>query len=86
MWIEKDMEHESQGYTITDRCPRDNTHKVKKLVKRNRHWNSGNNVAENCPPTHYLIPLKGSWGLWKFCVTGPQEDKLTVKTVCYVIR
>ena len=31
---EKDMEHESQGYTNSDRCPRSNTHKIKKLVKR----------------------------------------------------
>ena len=35
--VEKDMEHESQGYTIRDRYPRNNTHKVKKLVERNRY-------------------------------------------------
>ena len=37
MRVEKDMEHESQGYTISDKCPRNNTHKVKKLVKGNIH-------------------------------------------------
>ena len=26
------MEYESQGYTISDKCPRNNTHKDKKLV------------------------------------------------------
>ena len=31
------MKHESQGYNITDRYPRDNTHKAKKLVKGNRY-------------------------------------------------
>ena len=31
--VEKDMEHESQGYTTSDRCSRNNTHKVQKLVK-----------------------------------------------------
>ena len=35
MRVEEDMEHESQGYTISDKCPRNNTHKVKKLVKGN---------------------------------------------------
>ena len=30
--VEKDMEHESQDYTISDRCPRKSIHKVKKLV------------------------------------------------------
>ena len=29
------MEHKSQGYTTSDRCPRINIHKVKKLVKGN---------------------------------------------------
>ena len=33
MTFEKDKEHVSQGYTISDRCPRNNTHKVRKLVK-----------------------------------------------------
>ena len=33
---EKDMEHESQGYTTSSRWPRNNTHKVKTLVKGNR--------------------------------------------------
>ena len=27
--VEEDMEHESQGYTISDRCHRNNAHKVK---------------------------------------------------------
>ena len=40
------MEHESQGYTTIDRCPRNNTHKVKKLVKGNGYSNSNNKVAE----------------------------------------
>ena len=30
------MEYESQGYTTSDSCPRNNTHKVKKLIKGNR--------------------------------------------------
>ena len=37
MRVEKDMEHESQGYTTNNRCPRKNTHKVKKLVNGNRY-------------------------------------------------
>ena len=68
MRVEKDMEHESQGYTTSDKCPRNNTHRVKKLVKGNIHWNSNNRVAKNCP----RMPLKGSWGLRKLVVTGPQ--------------
>ena len=80
------MEHESQGYTTNDRCPRNNTHKVKKLVKGNTYWNSDNRVVENCPPTQCSNPLKGSWDLRKLIVTRPQEHKSTVKTVCYVIR
>ena len=32
MRVEKDMEHESQGYTTNDMCPGKNIHKVKKLV------------------------------------------------------
>ena len=63
--VEKDMEHESQGYTTSDRCPRNNTHKVKKLVKGNIYWNSDKRVAENCPPTHSPNPPKGSWCLRK---------------------
>ena len=35
--VEKDMEHESQGYTTSGRCPRNNTHEVKELVKGNRY-------------------------------------------------
>ena len=35
--VEKDMEHESQGYTTSDRCPLNNTHNVKKLVIGNRY-------------------------------------------------
>ena len=31
--VEKDMVHESQGFTNTDRCLRNNIHKVKKLIK-----------------------------------------------------
>ena len=84
--VEKDMEHESQGYTTSDRCPRNNTHKVKKFVKGNRYWSSDNRVVENCPPTHCSNFLKVSWDLRKLVVTGPQEHKSTVKTVCYVIR
>ena len=72
MRVEKDMEHESQGYTISDKCPRNNTHKVKKLVKGNIHWNSNKRVAENCPTMPCLKPLKGSWGLRKLVVTRPQ--------------
>ena len=34
MRADKDMEHKSQGYTISDE---NNTHKVKKLVKGNRY-------------------------------------------------
>ena len=37
MRVEKDMEHESQVYTTNDRCPRSNTHKVKKLVKTKKY-------------------------------------------------
>ena len=33
MTFEKDKEHVSQGYTISDRCPRNNTHKGRELVK-----------------------------------------------------
>ena len=84
--VEKDMEHESQGYTSSDRCHMNNTHKVKTLVKGNRYWNSGNRFAENCPPAHCSNPPKGSWGLRKLVVTGPQEHKSTVKIVCYIIR
>ena len=35
--VEKNIEHEGQGYTISDRCPRNNTYKVKKLVKGKRY-------------------------------------------------
>ena len=80
------MEHESQGYTTSDKCPRTNTHKVKKLFKGNRYWSSDNRVAENCPPTHCANSPKGSWGLRKLFVTGPQEHKSTVKTVFYLIK
>ena len=72
------MEHEIQVYTISDRCPRNNTHKVKELVKGNRYSNSDNRVAENCPPTHCSNPLKGSGGLRKLVVSGPQEHESTV--------
>ena len=75
------MKHESQGYTTNDRYPWNNTQKVKKLDKGNRHCNSHNRVAENCPAAHCL----NSWGLRKL-VTGPQEHKSSVKIVCYVIR
>ena len=34
---EKDIEHESQGYTTSDRCPSNSTHKDIKLVKGNRY-------------------------------------------------
>ena len=37
MRVEKDMKHESQGYTTSDRCPRNNTHKVKKFVKGKKY-------------------------------------------------
>ena len=85
--VEKDMEHESQGYTISDGCPRNNTlYKVQKLAKRDRYWNSDNRDTGNCPPTHFSNPLKGSWGLRKLVVTGPQEHNSAVKTVCYIIR
>ena len=80
--VEKDMEHESQGSTTSDRCPRSNTDKVKKLAKGNMYWSSDNRVAENYPPTHCLNPPKGSWGLRKLVVAGPEEHKST----CYVIR
>ena len=40
MRVKKDMEHECQGCTTSDRCPGNNTHKVKKLVKGNSNWNS----------------------------------------------
>ena len=33
----RNTEHESQSYTIRDRCPRTNTLKVKKLVIGNRY-------------------------------------------------
>ena len=35
--VAKDIEQESEGYTTSDSCPRNNTHKVKKLVKGNRY-------------------------------------------------
>ena len=60
MKVEKDTEHESQGYTTSDRCHRNNTHKVKKLFKGNRYGNSDNRFAGNCLPTHYSNPPKGS--------------------------
>ena len=37
MRVEKDMKHKNQGYSTINRCPKNNTHKVKKLVKRNRY-------------------------------------------------
>ena len=37
MRFEKDIEHENQGYTVSDRCHRSITHKVKKLVQGNRY-------------------------------------------------
>ena len=37
MRVEKDMEHETHGCTINGRCPRNSTHKFKKLVKKNRY-------------------------------------------------
>ena len=52
MRVEKDIEHESQCYTTSDRYPRNKTHRVKNLVKGNRYCNSDNRVSENCPPTH----------------------------------
>ena len=58
--VEKDMEHQSKGYSTSDRCPRNNSHKVKKLVKGNRYCNSENRVAENCPPTHFSNHPKDS--------------------------
>ena len=73
--VEKNMEHESQAYATSDRCSRNNTHKVQKLVKGNRYWNSDNRVAENCPPTLCLNPIKGPWDLRKLAVTGTQEHK-----------
>ena len=30
------MEHKSQGYMTSDRCPMNNNHKVKNMVKGNR--------------------------------------------------
>ena len=83
--VEKDMEHESQGYAISYRCPSNKTHKVKKLIQGNMYWNSDNTVTENCPPTDCSSPLKGSWSLSKLVITGPQEHKFAVKTVCYII-
>ena len=80
--LEKDMKHESRGYIASDRCPRKNTHKVKKLVKGIRYWNSDNRLSENCPPIHCSNLLKGSWGLRKLAVTGLRSSKSTVKTVC----
>ena len=47
MNVEKDMKHESRGYTISDRCSRSNTHKVKKLVIGNRYANSVNPSRPN---------------------------------------
>ena len=47
MNVEKDMKHESRGYTISDRCPRRNTHKVKKSVIGNRYANSVNPSRPN---------------------------------------
>ena len=35
--VEKNMEYESQAYATSDRCSRNNTHKVQKLVKGNRY-------------------------------------------------
>ena len=84
--VEKDMEHESQGCTINDSCLGNNTYKMKKLVKGNRYWNWDNRVAENCPLAHCSNLPKGSWDLRKLVVTGPQQQKSTVKTVCYIIR
>ena len=83
--VEKDVEHEIQGYTTSNRCPRNNIDKVKKLAKGNRYWNSDNRVTENSPPTHASNPPRGSWGLRKLVVTGPQDHKSTVKIVCYLI-
>ena len=77
------MEHESQGYTTSGRCSRNNTHKVKKLVKANRNGNSNNRVAENCPPMHCSNLPKSSWSLRKLVITGPQEHKSTVKTMLH---
>ena len=76
--LEEDMEHESQGYNNSDRYPRNNTHKGKKLVRRIRYWNSDNRFAENCPPMHCSNLPKGSSCLRKLVVTGPQEQNSTV--------
>ena len=46
------------------------------------NWNSDNRVAENYPPIHCSNPPKVSWGLRKPVVTGPQEYKFGVRTVC----
>ena len=84
--VEKNMKHESQGHTTSNRCPRINTYKIKKLVKKNSYWNSDNKVAENCPPTDRSNPSKGSWSLRKLVVTEIQEQKSTFKSVFYILK
>ena len=59
-------------FTSSDKCPRNNTHKVKILAKGNRYWNSDNRAAQYCPRTHCLNSPKGSWGLKKLVATGLQ--------------
>ena len=50
---------QSQGYNTSDRCPKNTPMKL-------RNWlneigiETQITVAENCHPTHFLNPLKGS--------------------------
>ena len=80
------MEHESQGHTTSNRCPRINTHKIKKSVKEYRYSNSGKKVAEDYPPTDRSNPSKGPRGLRKLVVTEIQEQKSTAKSVLYILK
>ena len=43
-------------------------------------------VAEKCPPANCSNPVKGSWGLRKLVSSGPQQQKFTVNSVCFMIR
>ena len=40
---------------------------------------------QQTPPTHCLNPLRGSSGLRILLVTGTQEHKSIVRTVCYIL-
>ena len=57
-----------------------------RVLVNNRVFAIRTRVAEKCPPTNCSNPVKGSWGLRKLVASGPQQEKFTVKSVCFIIR